>query len=110
MNDSLSFIGALDPSIWTSETRLQKFIADLGSSVSNIITSLATGDRTKEGEIRGIKKLKDTFTPAITKQIFKEETKKTETKKLKTPPGLPELPSLKKTLPTPPGLPKLPNL
>ncbi len=37
-----------------------------------------------------------------------QEEKKPTKSKLKTPPGLPELPSIKKTLPTLPGLPKLP--
>lgn len=115
MNDALSFIGALNPSFWTSPTRLQQFVNDLGVSLTNITTSLATGDRTKEGDIQGLSKLKATITPAIVKQVSKigdsSPAPNTSTKKtLKTPPGLPELPTLKKILPTPPGLPKLPSL
>lgn len=44
----------------------------------------------------------------LSRGLLQEKKKKTETKKLKTPPGLPELPSLKRSLPSLPGLPRLP--
>ncbi len=101
MNDALSFLGALNPSFWTTPTRLQSFVNDLASSLTNIVAAIATGDRTKDGDIQGIKKFKATVTPAIIKQ-FGDVTKKEESKQG----GLPKLPSLPK-LPT---LPKLPSL
>jgi len=44
---------------------------------------------------------------SLVRGSLQEKKAEPKTKKLKTPPGLPELPSLKKSLPTLPGLPKL---
>ena len=44
----------------------------------------------------------------LRKFVGEPEKVEPRTKQLKTPPGLPELPTLKKSLPTLPGLPKLP--
>lgn len=75
INDALSMIGALNVSLWTSPTRLQGFIADLGESISNIIASLSTGERTLEkGEIEGLKQLQSTLTPAFIRPFFKDQT------------------------------------
>jgi cell fate (sporulation/competence/biofilm development) regulator YlbF (YheA/YmcA/DUF963 family) len=46
----------------------------------------------------------------LARGALQDEKAKPKTKKLKTPAGLPKLPSLKKSLPTPAGLPKLPSL
>ena len=75
INDALSMLGALDVSLWTSPTRLQSFIADLGESVSNIVASLSTGERTLEkDEIKGLEKLTSTITPAFLRPFFRDQT------------------------------------
>ena len=50
------------------------------------------------------------FGKGATKTEKKRQKSEAKTKTLKTPLGLPELPSLKKLLPTPLGLPKLPTI
>ena len=70
MNDSFSLIGALDPSLWGTPSRVQSFIADLTTSISNVAVSLATGQRTKrDKEVVGLKKLESTLTPSLVRTI-----------------------------------------
>lgn len=62
MNDGLSMIGALDPSLWT-KVRVLQFADDLTTSISNIIASLGTG---KKPDLSTLKK---TVTPSVFKQF-----------------------------------------
>lgn len=70
MNDSLSMIGALNPSLWLGVPRITSFLADLSLSLANISMSLVTGERTKQDkEIKGMSKLKATLTPSVVRSI-----------------------------------------
>lgn len=89
--DSLSLIGALDPSLWTTIPRLLSFLNNLAISAKQIILI----EEAKKGAI----KLQKTITPSAIKQ-FQGGAKEKESEGL---PVLPKLPSL-------PELPKLPKL
>ncbi|MDP3726893.1 MAG: hypothetical protein Q8Q96_01090 [bacterium] len=108
IRDSLSMIGVLNPKFLGSfaAPRLASFIVDLGEAIDSLLFM----ERYKTtGELKGAKQLEKLFTPLTVKSLLGgEEKTEPKSKKLKTPPGLPELPSLRKILPTPPGLPKLP--
>jgi len=70
MNDAMSLIGGLDPKTWATVPRLLQFISDFGTSLSNVIASLATGERTKEeGRVKGAKELVQSVTPSLARQI-----------------------------------------
>lgn len=70
MNDAFTLLGAIDPSLWGSPSRIQAFIGDLTKSISNIAVSLATGDRTKKDkEIVGLSKLQSTLTPSLYRTV-----------------------------------------
>lgn len=69
MNDSLSMMGALSPSFWTSTPRLIQFVGDLTASLTTILVSLSTGSRTAEGKVEGATKLKSTITPGVVRTI-----------------------------------------
>lgn len=71
MNDAMSILGAMDPSLWT-KIRLAGFLDDLSTSMTNIVSSLTTGDRTQDGEIRGLSQFTKTLTPATVKQLTKD--------------------------------------
>ena len=108
--DAMSLIGALDPKFIGSfaAPRLASFIVDITEAIDNIIF----WEKYKTtGELIGVKQLKKILTPIAVTSVIEKEEKAEPTKKLKTPFGLPEIPSLKnKSLPTLPGLPKLPRL
>jgi hypothetical protein len=85
MNDALSLIGALDPSLWTQTPRAVQFVGDLGKSISNILVSLSTGDRNKDGDIKGLNELGKIVTPSIVKTLLpqdKEDKTKSEVRKV----------------------------
>ena len=86
------------------------------SGLNRVITSKSEGAKLRgftefagsTGAIFGIPG--SAQTEQLVRGFLQDEKKEPEPKKLKTPTGLPELPSSKKILPTPPGLPKLPQL
>ena len=105
MRDALSMIGALDPTLWSS-VRVADFYDDLAQALLDTVTM----ERLKTtGELKGPRKFQQTLTPRAIRQFEQKEEKETKAKPLKTPPGLPKIPSVETTLPTPPGLPKLPT-
>lgn len=69
MNDALSIMGALSPSLWTTSPRLIQWIGDLSTSLTNIAISLSTGSRTAEGKIEGSTVLKSTVIPRAIRNI-----------------------------------------
>lgn len=80
-NDGLSLFGGLNPALWLTVPRFPSFLKDLSLSLQNVVASLATGDRTKEGDIEGLKKLGNTVVPSAIKQILPdsaEEKAKTQ--------------------------------
>jgi len=96
--DSLSLIGALDPSFWTSPSRLQKFIFDLTTGIKQIVTL----EQNKSGEMTGVNTIERTLTPGVVKQVI--STAEDATANDGGLPGLPQLPKIGG------GLPKLPKL
>ncbi len=80
MNDALSIIGALDPTVWGSPTRLQKFIGDLLGSMTTIATSLATGERSASDEVPGVKEFTNTVEPKAFQQLLGDKTETSEEK------------------------------
>ena len=67
--ESMSIIGALDPTVLSS-VRLASFLGDLASSIKLIVT--LEEYRTKEG-LKGVDKLVRTLTPKAVKHISKKE-------------------------------------
>lgn len=100
--DALTFIGALDPALWLGEPRLVSFLNDLGDAIHQILVI----DRTKDGDLRGVNKLKQLATPSLIRQVASPEEEK-ESGGLGG--SLPKLPSLPKVEPLP-KLPQLPKL
>lgn len=100
--DALTFIGALDPALWLGEPRLVSFLDDLGTAIHQILVI----DRTKDGDLRGVNKLKQIATPSLIRQVSSTEEKE-ESSGLGG--GLPKLPPLPKVEPLP-KLPQLPKL
>lgn len=88
--DALSLIGALDPSFWTSPTRLQQFLFDLSTGIKQTLV----------GTKGGPKKVISTVTPGLIRQVLPTEKPSSSDK------GLPSLPKLPKV----PSLPKLPKI
>lgn len=74
-NDGLSLFGGLSPQLWLGIPRFASFLTDLSQSLGNVAASLATGDRTKEGDIVGLKKLSSTVIPNAIEQILPSSTK-----------------------------------
>lgn len=76
MNDAFSLFSSMSASLWTTAPRLSSFVKDLLVSTENIAQGLAHDERTKEGDVPGLNKLKSTITPSIWRQItslFPEE-------------------------------------
>lgn len=69
MNDALSMIGALDPSLWT-KVRVLQFADDLATALSNIAISLVTDTRNAKGEIDGLDVLKAAATPNLVSTLL----------------------------------------
>jgi len=67
--ESLTIIGAMDPTLYTSSPRILSFFYDLSSSLKLILQ----GDRYKtgenKGELKGLVKLKKTLVPKALKQL-----------------------------------------
>ena len=105
--DSLSLIGALDPTFWSSSPRLLSFLNDLSTAIKQIVLI----EKTKDGELKAPTTVGRTLVPKAITQFTKGEPAPSQkpAKAFKAPAGLPELPTLKKILPAPPGLPKLPT-
>lgn len=110
IRDSMSMLGALDPTLW-SNVRIMAFYEDLSQAILDLVT-LDTYKTT--GELKGPAEFARVLTPKVVKQIERgitgdePTTSSGGTRSLPTPAGLPKLPSAKSKLPTPPGLPKLP--
>ena len=75
MNDALSLIGALDPSMWLT-TRAGKFYEDLAVNVSTIIASLSTGDRAANGDVKGVDNLISTIKPSVLGKAKESDSEK----------------------------------
>lgn len=73
INDALSMIGALSPSLWT-KVRVLQFIDDLATATTNIVAALATGTRTTKGEIDGLDLLKSAITPTLVKNLLGKDS------------------------------------
>jgi len=76
--DSLSIIGALDPTLYTSEPPLMSLVGDISVALKQIGISLATGDRTQDDKIRGVGKLGNTLKPSVVRQFIGEEVSEAE--------------------------------
>jgi len=74
MNDAFSLIGALDPKMWVTGGALPAFLSDLTVSMSMILKSLATNERTAEGKIEGMTQFKGLATPQAIKQFLPPES------------------------------------
>lgn len=98
--DAMSLIGAADPTFWSAQPRLEKFLLDLSTSLKQII--LAQKD--KNGGLTGLTTLKNTVTPGVVRQLLPPTT---QPKKTGTLPKLPKLPKIK--IPKV-NLPKLPKV
>lgn len=95
--DSLSLIGALDPSFWTTSPRLLSFLNDMGTAIKQLILV----EKTKEGELKAPKTLERTLVPKAVKQFAPEKKQESvNTGRISPLPQLPQLPKL-------PSLPKL---
>ena len=70
--ESMSILGAIDPTVLTS-VRLAAFLADLAASLKMIVT--LEEYKTKEG-LKGVGKLKQTVTPKVVKQVIGKDKKK----------------------------------
>lgn len=97
--DAMSLVGALDPSFWTSQPRLEKFLYDIGKSITQIVTL----QKNKSGEMTGVKGLATALTPGVVRQVVTTEQAATGGS---SKGGLPKLPKLPKAS----GLPKLPKM
>lgn len=64
--DALSLVGALNPTLWTSPTRLQAFLLDLSDSINKIVTL----EEKKDGTLTGPAKLQRTIVPAAVRQLM----------------------------------------
>lgn len=109
MRDSVSILGALDPTLWSS-VRVADFYDDLATAILDLVT-LDTYKST--GELKAPKEFGRLITPAPIRQLQRElqsdsGSTKSGSGKLPTPAGLPSLPKAGGGLPTPPGLPALP--
>ena len=97
--DSLTLIGALDPSIWTATPRLLDFMNDLSTAAKQIVLI--------EESQKGLEKLKDSVTPRALSQFDGAQSDEdSDDPDLPDFPELPELPEL----PEPPEFPELPSL
>lgn len=74
--DALSSIGALDPTIYTSEPAALSFIGKLATALKQV----ALAEKTKDGELKGLNTLVSAITPSALRQ-FNEPEKKTTTNK-----------------------------
>lgn len=82
MRDSMSMLGALDPTLW-SGIRVADFYEDLSKTLYDLIT-LDTLKTT--GEFKGVKGLERLFTPrAVSQFLPKDEQKQSPAGKLKSP-------------------------
>lgn len=98
--DALSFVGVLDPTLWTATPRLLQFIYDLSTALKQIVLI----QKDKDGNLSGVKKLEITVTPGIVKQVLPPGKEK---KGASGVAGLPQFPKLpKNSLPKFPKLPK----
>jgi|TARA_Y100000296_G_scaffold8879_2_gene10459 hypothetical protein len=71
--ESLTLLGAVDPTLMTGEPRLLSFLDDLAKNIKALI--LLERYKTKEG-LKGLEGLKRTFTPRAIKQFQTEKKKK----------------------------------
>lgn len=73
VREGMSLLGALDPRMWTGEPRMLSLLNDLSRALVQILTleeykTSKKGQYTK-GDLKGIKALKRTLTPAVIRQI-----------------------------------------
>ena len=87
VQDAMTLIGALDPTLWTAAPRLTSFAADLSSSMKMLVTLeeyKRDSGKNKEGELKFDNKLKSTLVPKAIKRHIDQpsefERYKTETK------------------------------
>lgn len=112
--DSMTIVGALDPTLMASEPRALSFIVDMVQGLTDII-SFEKGllhpqfDRLKsgkdEGEIRGVRDIKTLLSPKAVTQIIPEKKKKKPTSKDDRFPDFPDFPS--RDLPNFPQFPSI---
>lgn len=86
--DSLTLVGALDPTLMASEPRALSFIVDLVQGLTDIVSfeeglldpklDILTRGR-DEGEIRGLAKIRRTLSPKVVTQFLPEKKKKKKT-------------------------------
>lgn len=98
--DALSNISALNPGFWTSQPRLEKFLYDVGTALTQIVLI----ERNKNGEFTGVKSLARTLEPGLLRQVLPPASSSSAAPTKR--PGLPQLPKLPKL----PGLPALPKV
>ena len=113
LRDALSLIGALDPKFIGSfaAPRLSAFIVDLTTAIDDLLflqTYKTTGNLKGLGELKNL--AMPSFVRTLASMVPSDTAPAKSTKKVKTPSGLPKLPSAKVKIPTPMGLPKLPKL
>jgi hypothetical protein len=71
--DSLSLIGALDPTFWFGTPRTADFLLDISSAMKSLAmleTYKQDGADYLEGELKGANKLKKSLTPSLVKQVI----------------------------------------
>lgn len=106
--DSLTLIGALDPSVYTNAPRLSQFLYDVSKAIDQIVRLEKYKTGKNKGTLKGDNALINTVTPSVVRQAAKAVTQSNEKPRSSTP-GLPKLPPLPK-MPKGPQLPKLPTL
>ena len=67
--DSLSIIGALDPTVYVSSPALLTFLYNIGSGLKQI----ATFETTSKGNLKGVDTIKRTVTPTAIKKVLPKE-------------------------------------
>jgi hypothetical protein len=76
--EALTIIGALDPEMWLGTPRMQKWLADLGTALKQLIVLEKYKSKAEKykDKIRGVEATKRLFIPRALKQFDKDKTNK----------------------------------
>jgi hypothetical protein len=76
--EALTIIGALDPEMWLGTPRLQKWLADLGTALNQLILLEKYKSRAEKyrGKIKGVEALNRLLVPRALKQFSDDKPRK----------------------------------